>query len=159
MWLAPLASPAVSLVAFLDFFSKSNKSIEELIQDSAFDKALEKIEPELKVAMNREDHGKIPLYLRHMVRCQIELGLEDQAVDTLCRLGEYYTARGFFPKAVSTFKKALKLKPDSAHLMERIADFNNQVPKYFINTQEANKLLEQSELVRDNQMGGEPDPD
>lgn len=89
-------------------FSKREKSIEQLIRESMFDQALSLLEGQYKEAWAAADHNRIPALLRQQIQCRIGLGQTEKAVSVLCELGDYYSERGFFPKSVATFQKALK---------------------------------------------------
>ena len=57
-------------------------------------------------------------------------------------VGEHYGEHGFFNKAVAAYKKALEITPNDRSILEKLASYNNKVPKYMVNSQ----ILEQIRL-------------
>ena len=55
-------------------------------------------------------------------------------------VGEFYGERGFFNKAVAAFKKGLNLDPKNEGVLTKLAELNEKVPKYMIDSSIMEKI-------------------
>ncbi|MCB1042515.1 MAG: hypothetical protein KDC35_06240 [Acidobacteria bacterium] len=99
-----------------------------------------------------ETHAKYHMILSQLADLHLKNEQLADAKETFGELANFYTEKGFFAKAVAILKKMHRLDPDDPVVLERIAEFNRQVPKYMVNTQMAEDLVKRSESLRQEQI-------
>ena len=133
-------------------FLKSKKEPEELIKVGKLSEAATLYSQKLARLLKEdgENHGALHLLRHKLADLYIQLGKPELAVEHLSEQAKFYQDMGFDNKAVAIYKKALKIDPENPVLLEIIADFNRKVPKYMVNTQQADVMKLKAELLRRN---------
>lgn len=114
-------------MALWEMFGKQ-KSPRELVHAGQYKAALKLLERELKTRKND------PAVLMLTADVHHKLGNLDEAKEFYIRVGEHYGDQGFFNKAVAMFKKALNLSPNDQAILDKLAGYNNKVPKYILDS-------------------------
>jgi tetratricopeptide (TPR) repeat protein len=106
----------------------------------------------LRIIMNQvKEKPEEPSLLLKLADLYVRLGEKGNALKVYLRVGEFYGNRCFFNKAVAAFKKALTLEPENQELLQKLAEFNEKVPKFMINSAFVQKVRA-SKVVDDQTM-------
>lgn len=90
----------------------------------------------------------IQLLLNQIADSYLKQGNTKLAIKYFTELAASYEEAGFNKKAVAVYKKALALNPDDPDLLEKIAGFNQRVPKFMVNTQLAHDMKAKSQQLK-----------
>ncbi len=113
-------------MGFLDLFGGKNKTPQEHLTAGNHKQALDGF---LKLFKKKPND---PRLMNNIADQYKRLDKIPQALEFYVRMGEHYGERGFFNKSVAAFKKALSIAPDSVEVLTKLAEYNDQVPKYMI---------------------------
>lgn len=98
-------------------------------------------------ALIKEKKQTDPALLMQLANVQTKMGKLDDAKATYIRVGEHYGDAGFFNKSVAAFKKALNLFPDDQVILDKLASYNDKVPKFMIDERFLRKINRWEEEV------------
>jgi len=136
-------------MSLFDFFGKKK---EPAALNNAKDciRAIKVLTSKLKAikADKEPDENEIASIHKRLAEAHQQLGQVDEALRHYISLADHYGERGFYNKAVATYKRALQLDPTNTHLLDTIADFNRKVPKFMVNTQLADEMREKSSRLK-----------
>lgn len=137
---------------------KKKKTVDECLKKNDLAGALQLLEEQLEEAQADPESGaqRLPALLGQMADLYIRDQQESRAVECYMSLGGHFEERGFFNKAVATYKKVLRLQPDNTEVMEKVADFNRSVPKFMVNTQLADAMREKSKELQEERENQPP---
>lgn len=123
------------------------KSTAEQLPDSSFGKEIPSLTRELDNSRDEDSptHSKYHVLLGQIADLHLRDDRPSHAKELYGELVEYYVDKGFMAKAVAILKKMHRIDPKDPDVLRRIADFNRKVPKYMVNTQMADELVEKSE--------------
>ena len=76
------------------------------------------------------------------------MGSMEHAKRYYVKVGEFYGDRGFLNKAVAAFKKALNITPDDHQILNKLAGYNDKVPKYILDSKFLKQAINQSEKTK-----------
>ena len=108
------------------FWNKKKKTPQEYILAGNYNQAIKAFRNELKNKKND------PSILLQMGNCYMKLGDKTKAKKIFVKVGSIYGDQGFFNKSVASFKKALNITPDDQGILEKLAGYNDKVPKFMI---------------------------
>jgi len=150
------------VVSFWNKLTGKQKSLDQLIVEGDLRGAL-------RIVMNQvKEKPEEPSLLLRLADLYVRLGEKGNALKVYLRVGEFYGNRGFFNKAVAAFKKALTLEPENQELLQKLAEFNEKVPKFMINSAfvqrvRATKVVDDQTMILDSEedqlLAGQPLPD
>ncbi len=121
-------------MAFWNLFGKK-KTPQELLVAGDLKGALKGFK-----ALIKEKKQTDPALLMQLANVQTKMGKLDDAKATYIRVGEHYGDAGFFNKSVAAFKKALNLFPDDQMILDKLASYNDKVPKFMIDERFLRKI-------------------
>lgn len=131
-------------MALWSFFSKK-KSPQDLLVSGDLSGALKGFKKELKAKNNKD-----PLLMLKIGSIYQQMEDPVRARMYFMAVGEYYGDKGFLNKAVAAYKKALDITPNDKSILDKLASYNNQVPKYMINTEILERIrFSQSDQEKD----------
>jgi len=108
------------------FWSKREKTPQELMAAGQYDEAYKAFKSLIK--KKRDD----PIILLQMANLLQKMKKPAEAKRLFIKVGSFYGDRGFFNKAVAAFKKAYTITPDDDSILEKLAFYNDKVPKFMI---------------------------
>lgn len=139
-------------MALWNLFSKK-KSAQEMLVSGDLAGALKAFKKQLKAKNNKD-----PLLMLKIGSIYQQLEQPVRARSYFMAVGEYYGEKGFLNKAVAAYKKALDITPNDKGILEKLASYNNQVPKYMINTDILDRIRQSQTGEQDSQLQEESDP-
>ncbi|MCB1042589.1 MAG: cyclic nucleotide-binding domain-containing protein [Acidobacteria bacterium] len=113
-------------MGLLDLFGGKNKSPQELLAAGKYEQALQGF---LKVFKKKPSDPQLMNQIADLYR---RLEKNEHAVEFYVKMGDHYGKRGFLNKSVAAFKKALSIFPENEEVLVKLAQYNDQVPKYMI---------------------------
>jgi len=139
-------------LALWDLFSKK-KSPQDLLLAGNLQGALKGFKRELKAKNNKD-----PLLMLKIGSIYQQMSDNIRARMYYMAVGEHYGEHGFFNKAVAAYKKALEITPNDRGILEKLASYNNKVPKYMVNSQilDQIRLNAEESAIKENIQSGDP---
>lgn len=83
-------------------------------------------------AVLKEKREPDPTLLTQLAGAYLKANNPVEAKRVFIQVGTYFGDRGFFNKSVAAFKKALNITPDDNEILEKLASYNDKVPKFMI---------------------------
>ncbi len=83
-------------------------------------------------ALLKEKREPDPTLLTQLAGAYLKANNLQEAKRVFIQVGTYFGDRGFFNKSVAAFKKALNITPDDKEILEKLASYNDKVPKFMI---------------------------
>jgi tetratricopeptide (TPR) repeat protein len=111
----------------LAFWQRKKKTPQELIAAGDFKKAIKAFNEEIK-----KKKATDPILLTQLANAHQQVGNTAEAKKLYVTVGTHYGDRGFFNKSVVAFKKALRITPEDKSILEKLAEYNDQVPKFML---------------------------
>lgn len=139
-------------MALWNFFSKK-KSPQDMLISGDLEGALKGFKRQLKAKDNKD-----PLLMLKIGGIYQQKGDPVRARMYYMAVGEYYGDQGFLNKAVAAYKKALDITPNDRGILEKLASYNNQVPKYMINSDILQRIRSNTEKGTQEQVEIAPIP-
>ena len=100
----------------LSWLSGKGDSVEELIAQRKYDKAIELIEVQLK---ERPENVRLRLQMGDVLAMARRT---EAAIKVMLELAEEFASDGFVPKAIAVLKKIQRIDPNRAEVEEKLAD-------------------------------------
>lgn len=132
-------------MGLFDIFGGKDKSPHELLNAGKHKQALEGF---LKLHKKKRSD---PQLMNQIADLYKKLKNNKKALEFYIKTGDHYGGRGFFNKSVAAFKKALSISPENKDVLTKLAEYNDQVPKYMIDA----RILEQIRALKGDQSGSE----
>lgn len=122
------------MVALWQRLTRRNKTPQQLLSSGDHEGALEAF---LKLSPSKRND---PSTMNQIADLYKRLNKTKSALKYYVMVGEYYGERGFFNKAVAAFKKGLNLDPKNEGVLTKLAELNEKVPKYMIDSSIMEKI-------------------
>ena len=136
------------------FWQRKKKTPQELMVAGNFKQAIKAFQATIK------EKGEDPTVMMQLANCHQKMGNEKEAKSLYIKVGSHYGDRGFFNKAVASFKKALNISPNDQGILDKLADYHGKVPKYMIDEailKRASHAADQANAVLEEKVA-EPPP-
>lgn len=130
------------------FWKRKKKTPQELMAAGNFKGAIKAFHAQIK-----EKKEQDPALMMQLGGAYMKAGKLQDAKQVYAEVGTYYGDRGFFNKSVAAFKKALNITPDDSNILEKLASYNDKVPKFMI---DANILARLKKEAATHQTGEHP---
>lgn len=119
------------------FWRRKKKTPQELMAAGDYSAAIKGF---LELLKGKDD----PAMMMQLATAYQRQGKDNDAKKWFVRVGTYYGDQGFFNKSVAAFKKALNITPGDQGILDKLASYNDKVPKFMIDEKFLSKMRQEA---------------